>query len=137
MSKYQVLDDVGLSCYKIEIEQCLKLRYKKTCSQSILSVDWSYSIISHKVDIVIHQIHQLHLKQYYILKDVLDLLSKLELYLNDCTHRLLIEEKKVREKLDDLSTKKLRTKRTVKTSEKLSLPQELQKVVHVEFNSMK
>ena len=130
-----MLDDVGLSDHKMEIEQCLKLRYKKTSSECILSVDWSYCIVSTKLEIVVHRIHEIHHKQYRILKELLHLLSTLELYLNDCTQRLLIEENKVRRKLDDLSTKKLRTKNTVKTSEQLSLPQDLQKVVHVESTS--
>ena len=80
---------------------------------------------------IVYEIHIIHSKQYLLLTELSNLLSNLDSYLNTCTKRLLIEERKVRDKLDELSTKKLRTKNTVKTSEQLSLSKDLQKVVHV------
>ena len=132
-SKYQVLDDVGLSFKKQEIVDCLKLRFKNTEPKCILTVDCLFYIISTKLEIIVYQIHVIHSKQYVLLSELLNLLSNLENYLSICTKRLLIEEDKVRVKLDELSTKKLRTKNTVKTSEQLSLSKDLQKVVHVKF----
>lgn len=133
LNKYQVLDDVGLSHKKTEIEQYLKLRFKNTDSKCILTVDCLFYIISSKLEIIVYNIHIIHSKQYLLLTNLLTLLSNLESYLNLCTKRLLIEENKVREKLDDLSTKKLRTKNTEKISEQLSLSKDLQKVVHVKL----
>lgn len=132
-SRYQVLDDVGLSFKKQEIEDCLKLRFKNTDPKCILTVDCLFYIISAKLQIIVYQIHIIHSKQYLLLSDLLRLLSNLDNYLDTCTKRLLIEEGKVRDKLDELSTKKLRTKNTVKTSEQLSLSKDLQKVVHVKY----
>eukprot|EP00483_Globobulimina_turgida_P007862 UN07877 len=137
MNKYPVLDDIGLTTKKTEIAECLQLRYKNSDPKYILSIDWLYYIISSQLQIIVHKIHIIHNEQYLILSDLLGLLSNLEMYLDFSTKRLLIEENKVREKLDELSTKKLRTKNTVKTSEQLSLSKDLQKVVHDDLEGLR
>eukprot|EP01083_Nonionella_stella_P017526 49021_1 len=135
--EYRVLEDVGLSYKKTEIEECLKLRYENTSSSCIVRVDYLYCLISRKLEIIVCKIHVIHNTQYVILSDLLQLLSHVECYLNLCIKRLLIEEHKVRLKLDDLSTKKLRTKNTVKTSERLRLSKDLQKLVHDDLEGLR
>ena len=133
MNKYPVLDDVGLSSQRTEIEKCLKLRYKDSNASCIITINMTLCIISNKLETVVYKIHIIHTKQYTILSDILSLLSQLDKYLDLSTKRLLIEEHKVRQKLDELSTKKLRTKNTVKTSEQLGLAKDLQNVVNVKL----
>jgi len=131
------LDDVGLQSQRTEIEKCLKLRYKDSESSCIITINMMFCIISNKLQTVVYKIHIIHSKQYTILSDILSLLSKLEIYLDLSTKRLLIEERKVREKLDELSTKKLRTKNTVKTLEQLGLAKDLQNVVHDDLEGLR
>eukprot|EP01083_Nonionella_stella_P201431 736952_1 len=137
MNKYQVLDDIGLTQQKAEIVECLKLRYKNSDPQCIISVDWLFYVISNQLQIIVYKIHIIHNEQYLLLSNLLNLLSNLEIYLDLAKKRLVIEETKVKEKLDELSTKKLRTKNTVKTSEQLSLSKDLQKVVHDDLEGLR
>ena len=137
MNKLLVLDDVGLNSQKSSIAECLRCRQKESDSRSILSVDWLYCLISAKLELVALDVDAIHGRQYLLLSSLLDLLSKIEAYLALCTARLLQEEHKVRSKLDELSTKKLRTKNTVATSAQLSLAKALQKVVHDDLEGLR